>query len=316
MDEQLAIRIAQYWGVDPELLLESEWELETIDGNDGELYGYRVVFDKDTDQNVLLEQLGIRHGQFERDVSIAAVESSDSDPERGRLDLDQRLAKIEEMVEWFHQHFEDPAERTPYESSEGGYQWIWGGPHDAREELEAEFGDDVDFEIIEEAVAEIERDGVVDWAPAESPDDYDVPEMGEPADTEARLKQEIERNLAVLDEAVDALKALALRSHNQPPELVEETGVDPEIVQEVEDATRIVREELAASTPDIPKVEHQLTIFQRIANFLAENKKEIMIGVGVNVVSNPQGVVEGLWSAVMLVAHSVGQWVSYLNLPV
>ena len=44
-----------------------------------------------------------------------------------------KARKRELMIEWFNQNFEDPAERTPYESAEGGYQWIWGGPYDARE---------------------------------------------------------------------------------------------------------------------------------------------------------------------------------------
>ena len=43
--------------------------------------------------------------------------------------------QTEAMRKWFFEHFEDPAHRTPYESREGGYQWIWGGPYDARERL-------------------------------------------------------------------------------------------------------------------------------------------------------------------------------------
>jgi hypothetical protein len=35
----------------------------------------------------------------------------------------RKAEKRELMIEWFHQNFEDPAERTPYESREGGYQW-------------------------------------------------------------------------------------------------------------------------------------------------------------------------------------------------
>ena len=43
-----------------------------------------------------------------------------------------REARIEAMVEWFGDNFEDPAQETPYESAEGGYIYIWGGPYDAR----------------------------------------------------------------------------------------------------------------------------------------------------------------------------------------
>jgi hypothetical protein len=36
---------------------------------------------------------------------------------------------------WFLRRYADPLESCPYESREGGYQWIWGGPYDAEEEL-------------------------------------------------------------------------------------------------------------------------------------------------------------------------------------
>lgn len=54
-----------------------------------------------------------------------------------RLSSDQ---KIEAMVEWFGENFEDPAERISYDSGEGGYQWAGYGPHDANESLQDEFG--------------------------------------------------------------------------------------------------------------------------------------------------------------------------------
>ena len=76
------------------------------------------------------------------------------------------------MRTWFHQNFEDPAERTPYESSEGGYIWIWGGPYDAREELMSEFSDVVPEDLIEELATELENE-CWQWAPAPSINDYD-----------------------------------------------------------------------------------------------------------------------------------------------
>ncbi|WP_395647272.1 hypothetical protein [Terricaulis sp.] len=85
-------------------------------------------------------------------------------------------ARVERMVDWFYSQYEDPAERTPYESAEGGYQWIWGGPYDAAEVLWDEFPDE-EQEAIDAAVEEIESDGIVEWAPRERPDDYDPPEQ-------------------------------------------------------------------------------------------------------------------------------------------
>jgi len=71
---------------------------------------------------------------------------------------------VELMVKWFFENFEDPAHRTPCD--EGEYVWIWGGPYDAREELERAFGALVRSHAMEQAVAEIEADGGLEWAPA------------------------------------------------------------------------------------------------------------------------------------------------------
>lgn len=94
----------------------------------------------------------------------------DDDGEDGANEAD-RQARIDTLVGWFFERFEDPALRLPYESREGGYQWIYGGPYDAREELEGYFSDEAE-DIIQAAVDEIESDGLTDWAPVASPDDY------------------------------------------------------------------------------------------------------------------------------------------------
>ena len=73
---------------------------------------------------------------------------------------------------WFYQNYEDPAERTPYESAEGGYIWIWGGPYDAKEELSGVFYQYVDESVIDEVVEELEH-YCVDWAPTDKPGDYE-----------------------------------------------------------------------------------------------------------------------------------------------
>jgi hypothetical protein len=87
----------------------------------------------------------------------------------GKYDRD---VQIETMRKWFFEHFEDPAHRTPYESREGGFQWIWGGPYDARDQLEEQFSDYVSEDTIDELVNDLERE-CREWAPVESADDYD-----------------------------------------------------------------------------------------------------------------------------------------------
>ncbi len=47
--------------------------------------------------------------------------------------------RIEAMVAWFFENFEDPAYETPYDGREGGYQYIWGGPHEAADYIYDQF---------------------------------------------------------------------------------------------------------------------------------------------------------------------------------
>lgn len=76
------------------------------------------------------------------------------------------------MRDWFFEHFEDPAERTPYESREGGYIWIWGGPYDAHDELQNKFGGSVPEIAINELADEL-SERCWQWAPIPSDQDYD-----------------------------------------------------------------------------------------------------------------------------------------------
>ena len=69
----------------------------------------------------------------------------------------------EAMWEWFHAHFEDPANQTPYESAEGGYIYIWGGPYDARDQIGNEFYEVVPQEVMDRVIERIQRDGW-EWA--------------------------------------------------------------------------------------------------------------------------------------------------------
>jgi len=74
-----------------------------------------------------------------------------------------REDQLAEVKKWFFSKYEDPVESCPYESREGGYQYIWGGPYDAREEIESEFGEVVDESVIDEVVSELE-DQCWEWS--------------------------------------------------------------------------------------------------------------------------------------------------------
>ncbi|MBN9163031.1 MAG: hypothetical protein J0I07_18850 [Myxococcales bacterium] len=68
---------------------------------------------------------------------------------------------VEQLVEWFRAHYEDPANGVPYESAEGGYIYFAGGPYDAFDELSSAFPD-VAKERICTAVAFLENESV-EW---------------------------------------------------------------------------------------------------------------------------------------------------------
>ncbi|OZB18871.1 MAG: hypothetical protein B7X53_02025 [Hyphomonas sp. 34-62-18] len=95
-------------------------------------------------------------------------------------DDDDRQSRIDALVEWFFEHYEDPAHRLPHISAEGGYQWIHGGPYDARDVLSDNFSDEPE-DILEAAIDQIETDGT-DWSPVPGREDYDDLERPDDAD--------------------------------------------------------------------------------------------------------------------------------------
>lgn len=78
----------------------------------------------------------------------------------------QKTPSIDEMVQWFHELYEDPQNETPYDSEEGRYIYVYGGPFDANDVLQEEFGSHVSDYNIEQAVADIESGGTYEWAPS------------------------------------------------------------------------------------------------------------------------------------------------------
>ncbi|MFA5778794.1 MAG: HEPN domain-containing protein [Elusimicrobiota bacterium] len=76
------------------------------------------------------------------------------------------------MRNWFYSNYENPAEHTPFESKEGGYLYIWGGPFDAREELEDIFLDYVPKEALDDLVSELESESL-EWSGKISSEGYD-----------------------------------------------------------------------------------------------------------------------------------------------
>jgi len=62
------------------------------------------------------------------------------------------------LAAWFCARYSDLAEVCPYESAEGGYQYLWGGPYDAHEVLAATWGDVFTTPVLAAVAARLERD--------------------------------------------------------------------------------------------------------------------------------------------------------------
>jgi hypothetical protein len=170
------------------------------------------------------------------------------------------------------QNFEDPVENTPYESAEGGYQYIWGGPYNAREQLYSHFDGVASESLIESAGDEIERDGTYDWAPVQKAEDwedidwserYDEPQSlefyqdepsaqyGSPEEREARDK--VSTVLTSLEKALERRRPIGI-GHNHPPD-----ELDPPEVREVRQAAHELKVEFGQQNPRISAIKKWAT---------------------------------------------------------
>ena len=162
-------------------------------------------------------------------------------------------AAVEQITDWFFVNFEDPANSTPYESAEGGYQYIWGGPYDARDIIENIFADTASDELITAAIAAVEQEGY-EWAPHDrriQPPDDEPPDI---VDRDA-LHAEMLRRIAELERALDEASTPGI-GHNRPPEAIDEIPLDPYDQQDIRRSLAILKEQPPApSETAIPALE-------------------------------------------------------------
>jgi hypothetical protein len=78
-----------------------------------------------------------------------------------------------EILEWFHSNYIAPEEVCPYESAEGGYQYIWGGPYDAHEVIEEKYDGVASRNLISEIVSELNEISW-EWSSTPSGDDDSI----------------------------------------------------------------------------------------------------------------------------------------------
>lgn len=179
---------------------------------------------------------------------------------------------VELIEEWFFENFEDPANSTPHESAEGGYQYIWGGPYYTRDIIENVFADTATDELITAAVKWLERKSSL-WVPSirrrKSPEDDGemVVEWLDPAAAHAELQQQ----LLSLGEALAALPASPPGlGHNNPPETIEAVPYTPEDRAEIVSAVAALQAQPVTPVDDGKAATEAATVLEKKAGKFRE----------------------------------------------
>ena len=272
---------------------------------------------------------------------------------RSQLKRLGRARQLEYMAYWFNSMFEDPSNDTPYNSGEGGFLYIWGGPYDANDQLSGEFGGIVPDERIEEAVELVQEDGIYDWAPGPGhPDRVNAENelyMDELPDEEPdvlqalieRLKAgtpahlgdaaELEQRQAVIAR-LDALRVVLDAAapthggigHNNPPPDDETEG--PEIA-EMRRLETTIRTELQKTQPEAVVVAQSASRLRAIAGWAGKKldtatdafAKAVGDGLGKATVAGALVLggllIPGAGDTVRAVVGQVVTWLTHITLP-
>jgi hypothetical protein len=199
----------------------------------------------------------------------------------------------EYVRQWFNRNFEDPVMQTPRD--DGEYQYIWGGPYDAREQLWAEFEGILPEGRIEDIADEIERRGT-EWAPGPDHPDYpagfddsdELPEDdGEPdfqpiieslergatpsygSEFEQRERHELLGRIARLEEELAQVRPVyGGIGHNRPPKDGEKLA-RTELLELISEAAAAIKTELTKEKPHALAVARSASGLQKVGRWLA-----------------------------------------------
>lgn len=133
------------------------------------------------------------------------------DPDNTWLETAPRELQIEAMRCWFYARYQDPAHDTPYDGREGGYLFVHGGPYDPNDVIQERFDKTVEFEVMEELIAELHgAEGGDEWAPIYPEDEgwnYEDLYSLRPEEREDPLRMLNER-LEQIEETIEAQSIL------------------------------------------------------------------------------------------------------------
>ena len=233
---------------------------------------------------------------------------------------------------WFHRNFEDPAESTPHDSSEGGYQFVWGGPYDADEELRSEFEPlGVPEEVIDEVVEEVTAGGLYIWAPTHGrladeadrrADDgwYPLPldiVFPRPPEEQAARKNVLER-IGALEERLGGLEDNPpVAGSNVAPWTAEHPPLSADEYLRVEEILKNLRTQAGTDEPNQSALDEEATRLKDIAIKLGQWLKD-RLDAGADAFMKVVGAalgaaVIGFYEEIVRVCQAVFHWMTLLG---
>ena len=246
-----------------------------------------------------------------------------------------RNEQIAHMATWFRRMYEDPHNQTPYDSEDGKYVYVWGGPFEPRDELGDEFGDLVSEEVIEAAVSQVERDGTFEWAPTDwnpkntggrGDDEEDDEELTPPTldeirerlssgvtprfgDTDEVVSRETLRNeIAELREMLESMPPRHPGiGHNQPPEPL---ALSVEVKAEVTLAVKEIDAELTKPSANVGVVVERSGLLAKALGWVRQKADKLidgmMLALGASVVADLAGI--PVWENIARVFDAALRW--------
>ena len=209
--------------------------------------------------------------------------------------------QIEHMVAWFNCMFEDPQNQTPYAMDKDypyNYNYAWGGPYDAFEELTNEFAGIAYDEAIEKAVKIVQdQNGVIEWAPTNAHPNMrneeamaDYAEEADQASSLEEVRKQINKapklqlgtseELAARSELLELIQDLgplvaqAVKvpthggiGHNRPPP---EMAIPKNIGISIIASINVIKIEVSSDAPNAEKVVDAASTLQKVGDEVSD----------------------------------------------
>lgn len=224
------------------------------------------------------------------------------------------------IKKWFLENFEDPVHGTPHDDG-GGYLFVWG-PYDHRDVISHIFAEVASKEIIEAAIVAVDKEEVVDWAPAGHrvqplEDEGDSSSADDTNELHARMLERI----TVLEEALENLSRPGI-GHNQPPEPLEDEPLTDAELQALLGSTSLLKSQPVDPSDKRSEVIEAANVLEslsaKVTSYLAQ-KGDLFVTEAVKAVGTETGKWAtrlALWalvgSAIVNASNAVFAWLHSL----